>query len=247
MKKIKFILYRLLGSQRYLRLVSSFFFLFYSLGLLKRNPIYYIHYFVKKLIKKGDYIIDIGANLGYYSKIFSDLVGRKGKVYAVEPLPIYQKVLKRNTAKKSNIQLIPYALGKENGKVQMGVPGNDVYQHGRNQVLTENKKITSSTEVEIKKASTLFSDLERLDYIKCDVEGFEMNIIPELEELLLKFKPILQIEIDSKNKPDLCSFLENLGYSFFSVEKSNLIPESMDTLSKTKGDLIFIHELNRLQ
>ena len=64
---------------------------------------------VKREIKEGDLVIDVGANIGYYTLIFAKLVGEKGKVYAFEPEPRSFKLLKKNVEenKYQNIMMVP--------------------------------------------------------------------------------------------------------------------------------------------
>jgi len=61
-KQIKLFIFKLLGIKNYLRILQRTYFVLYRTGFLKYNPAYSYHYFVKKLINKGDIIIDIGAN-----------------------------------------------------------------------------------------------------------------------------------------------------------------------------------------
>ena len=86
MHSIKRRLFKWLGRERYLYLVSRLFFLAYRLGALRRDPEYECHYFVRNLIRPGNWVFDIGANLGYYSVLFSDLTGPYGKVFSVEQI-----------------------------------------------------------------------------------------------------------------------------------------------------------------
>ena len=57
------------------------------LGILKNKGVYELceTNLIKKEVKQGDVVVDIGANIGYYALIFSNLVGANGKVYAFEP------------------------------------------------------------------------------------------------------------------------------------------------------------------
>lgn len=243
MNFIKKLLFRWLGLERYLIVVSKLFFIFYRLGLLRMNRSYDCHYYVKKLINKGDIIIDIGANLGYYTKIFAELTGIKGKVYAVEPVSLFMRVLTRNLRKYRNIELMPYALGKEDKtKVRMGIPRPSKYlSHGRTHVMDGNNVDDAFyiTEALMRNPDRLFKDLTKLDYIKCDVEGYEADVIPEFREIIARFLPVIQIETIGENRSQIYRMLEKMDYSCFWVHRSKLLkmdkPEAFSS-----GDLIFI-------
>ncbi|MDR2585690.1 MAG: FkbM family methyltransferase, partial [Prevotellaceae bacterium] len=117
--KIKKILYSTLSRDNYLRTLQRSYFILYRLGVLKFSPKYAYHYFVKKLINKGDTILDIGANLGYYSILFARWVGKKGRVYAVEPVSVYNTIFNELAKKHGNITLYPYALGNIEKEVEL--------------------------------------------------------------------------------------------------------------------------------
>src|ERR1051325_5275956 len=68
---------------------------------------------LKKIIKKGDYVLDIGANIGFYSEIMSELVGDTGKVFCFEPDNLNYKYLAKNIKGKKNIELIKKAVAEE--------------------------------------------------------------------------------------------------------------------------------------
>ena len=113
------ILYRLLPLEGYLRVVSRLFFLYRALGIGRTGRALEYNYHLQQLVKEGDTVIDIGANLGYYTRPLADIVGAAGEVYAVEPVPVIFSVLKRNVGGRKNVTLLNYALGSEERTIEM--------------------------------------------------------------------------------------------------------------------------------
>ena len=94
---VKRILFKLLKQRAYLKAMHRGFYFLYDLGVLKSDKRFKYHYIVKQLIKKDFTVIDIGANLGYFAKIFARLTPQ-GKVICIEPiLPFYQ-ILQKYTS-----------------------------------------------------------------------------------------------------------------------------------------------------
>ena len=87
----KKIIFKTLGTKNYLIVLQFLFRLFYRLGLLKRTDEYKFHHYIKKMIKPGDVVVDIGANLGYFSIIFSKLIRPNGKLISIEPVPVFYR------------------------------------------------------------------------------------------------------------------------------------------------------------
>jgi FkbM family methyltransferase len=238
-------LYKILGVRNYLIVVSRMFFITYSLGFLKKDKTFDCHYFISKLIQKGDYVIDIGANLGYYSRLFAKLVGSDGKVFSVEPVTLFRKILNINTSGFKNTTIIPYALGTEDNKsILMGIPKSNKYlRHGLTRVLNsnENELFEYTFTEKMFTPASLFGDLERCDYIKCDVEGYEIHIIPQLEFLLKPFQPIIQIEIETVNRKLISDFLSSISYSAFYL-KDELLYRVGENQEAIAGDFFYIPE-----
>ena len=71
----------------------------------------------------GDCVWDVGANIGYYTRLFSQRVGGNGSVFAFEPSPVNFARLTESCADLYNTTLIQFALGRENGKLsfQQGI------------------------------------------------------------------------------------------------------------------------------
>lgn len=225
MKKIKAVLLRLLGPEIYLSLTSRFFFLFFEKGWLKNKAGYQTHYFVRNFIKPGQTVLDIGGNLGYYAVPFAKMVGSTGIVLSVEPIELYRRILIRNIKGFPQVKILPYALGEKAGLIKMGNPTNDKHRHGLMHVLRENETVNNNPvyEVEMRNPADLFAPLEKIDYIKCDIEGYEVPVIPAMGGLIAKHRPIMQVETEGPNLVTLHQFFTHLQYHLFYVKGARLV------------------------
>jgi FkbM family methyltransferase len=228
---VRRLLFSLLGFQRYLRVISWVFLKTYLLGIKLRD--HQQVRFLGTLLKPGDVCIDIGANLGYFSIPMSHWVGRKGKVYSVEPVPAFREVLAGNVERFAlgNVEIMPYALGDADGvAVKLATPRVDgVVRHGRTEVMSSGHsgEVAEVHESLMYTPSHLFSGLAQLNFIKCDVEGYEMHIIPHLVSIIQQFKPILEIEIASEgNRRQITGIMQELGYRCFILQNGALVPYS---------------------
>lgn len=240
MRFIKKLLYMIFGQRIYFRIISFFFFILFFSGLLRISKKFKMHYFVTSLIKRGDAIIDIGANLGYYTKIFARATGIEGIVWAVEPVPLYQEILKKNLAGASNIIVLPYALGDKESVEYMGIPGDQPYRHGLTRIISDTEKDDKrKLRVKVKTPSSLFSNLDRVDYIKCDIEGYENRVIPGFIEIIRRHRPIMQIELESDNRSAINDMLFKEGYLAYIPFKKGL--RRIGKSEKYNDDIIYIH------
>src|SRR5580692_6071209 len=105
MSRIRKMLLNSLGEKRYLRLLASSFQTLYKTGRLGID--YQDVYFLKNLINPGDYCVDIGAHLGYFTFELSRLTGAQGQVFAIEPMSKFFHTIKNMAAhrKLKNITL----------------------------------------------------------------------------------------------------------------------------------------------
>ena len=235
------ILYRLLSLENYLRVVSRMFFLYRALGLGRNGRALEYVYHLPQLVREGDTAIDIGANLGYYARPISDIIGHEGHLYAVEPVPVIFSVLQRNMRGKKNATLLNYALGEEERQIEMA---NDsvaagYFGTGRNFVSEgELSKDAVRFTAQMKQGSQLFADLKRIDFIKCDIEGYERVVIPELKPILERHHPTLLIETDGDTRRDIVSLMEGLGYQAYMLEAGVEVPLEVES----DKDIIFRFE-----
>lgn len=241
MKLIKSLLLRLLGQIGYLQLTSRIFFLAFTNGLLRRHPLYRTHYLIQNFIAVGQTVIDIGANLGYYSRPLAKIVGEKGIIYSVEPIALYRNVLIKNTSHLPQVKVLPVALGETDGVLVMGNPSSDKHRHGLMRVLSaeESQLLTETYEVPVKNPALLFEHLTQLDYIKCDIEGFEVPVLPCMQPIIEKFRPIMQVETEGDNRKTLMAMFIKLKYNTWFAGKNGLVAYNSPT-QHLPGDLIAI-------
>lgn len=215
------LLYRLLPLKWYLWSVSRLFFLCYGLGWGRRKRSMEYVYHLPNLVQKGDTAIDIGANLGYYSRPLSQIVGNEGRVYCVEPVPVIFEVLKRNMHRRANATLLNYALGEESGCIDMvndTVAEVGYFGTGRNAVSDGQSSADAiHFTVQMRRGSQLFADLERLDFIKCDIEGYERIVLPEMRALIERFRPVVLLETDGDTRRDMVAMFADMGYRAFTL------------------------------
>jgi len=200
----------------------------------------------KEIIKPGMIVIDIGANIGYYSLVASMLVGKNGKVIAFEPeLKNYAKLCKNiKFSKYSNIIPINKALSDKDGKIKLFINKNDASDH-RTYNPAGNR---NAIEINAAMLDTFLSQKDygcKVDFIKIDVQGFESFVLKGMNQIIKK-NPNLKIitefwpnglrEAGSSPKKFL-EDLEKYGFKFFEIRKRKINKQSISLkklLSKCK-------------
>lgn len=162
-----------------------------------------LQYLFGRFVREGDVTLDIGANSGFHTVCLSGIVGDTGFVHAFEPVVFNYNKLVTNLHLNGiqNVATHPYALGNINEKHLMNVIREGEFEQG-NHSLAANEKIegvlkdkVEPTEVQVHRLDDVLDDqLTRLDFIKIDVEGFEIEVLRGAQKLLDKFQPIIIME-----------------------------------------------------
>ncbi len=247
---IKAFLYRNLSLENYLRVVSWLFFAGFRLGIARRSEAYEYPHYLRRIVRKGDFVIDIGANLGYYTRIFARLVGQEGKVWAVEPVKPILEVLRHNLRRYENVSIVPFALGTDNRNVLMVNDSARITGYlgtGRSHVLDESPETDAEIrsnndaefQAEMRRGSELFAELERIDFIKCDVEGYESTIVPEIAPLIERHRPVVLLETGGANRRPMIEFFRTRGYAGYVLSGGRLV-SVMQAPKGTEKDIFFI-------
>lgn len=226
MNRIKQTLLSVLGEKKYLSLLANSFQKVYKAGLPGKD--YQDIYFLKEIIKEGNYCIDIGAHLGYYTCELSRLVKSSGKVFAIEPMSKFHSTLKNLLKGKNirNVELFQVALGGDGEYVEMGIPKvNNIkkFAYARVMKTSTHLEYIESEKIKNESGDYLFKDLPRLDYIKCDVEGLEVPVFASMLEVLEKHHPLLLCELaDQNERIKFYEMIMHLGYHAYALENKKL-------------------------
>ena len=220
--RIKKILLNVLGEKKYLSFLAGSFQRLYRTGWLGRE--YQDVYFLKKFIREGDTCIDIGAHLGYFTFELSRLVKTSGRVYAVEPMSQFNRILQGLLQRKKvrNVTLYQVALGGNGEYVEMGIPevGHmKRFAYARVKEPDSHLDFVESEKVKNESGDHLFRDLSRIDFIKCDVEGLEYQVFASMTRTLAAHHPILLLELfERTQRIRVFELLRPLGYKAYTLD-----------------------------
>jgi FkbM family methyltransferase len=198
---------------------------------------------LKKYIKPGDTILDIGANIGFYAKILSELTGPTGKVYCFEPDKTNFRHLQKNVSGQTNIILNNKAVGPKNELLKIYTSKDLNVDH------RTYKPEEFDEEIEIPSVSidSYLVNEKTIDFIKMDIQGFELEalkgMIKTLEQnksvrLISEFWPY-GLKRAGSSETELYEFLRNMGFNCFLLERNVLSPltrEKVIDLSKYSDD-----------
>jgi len=156
----------------------------------KREPISTDYLMNFGILKEGDVVLDIGANIGYYALIESRLVGNSGKVYAIEPVSRNFKTLKRNIKLNAckNVEIFRLAVGDKDGKSRIYVSDKSN--------LSAMERISGGDlvgveDVDVVTVDSFLKDKPIPNLIRMDVEGYEYYIIKGMTKTLMENEKIL--------------------------------------------------------
>ena len=150
-----------------------------------------------KFIKNGMTVLDVGAHLGWSSLYMACRVGPNGKVLAFEPSKVLAPYLKENISinEYQNIQVYDKALIEKDTDMDIA--------HSKIHSSSGSSKVACTT---FDKFFYTNSSLDKIDFVKIDIEGFEMGCLIGMSAFLLSNKPLITVEVHG-------SFLQEFGYT----------------------------------
>jgi FkbM family methyltransferase len=136
-------------------------------------------------IRLGDVVWDVGANVGLYSKKFSDIAGSSGKVFAYEPSPANLQRLNEAVVSLGNVTVVPIALGEREDVV--------VFEQGNDPLGATSRIVDKAVRASERQVKVQLSSGDHLvssgavampNVIKIDTEGFELDVLLGLRQTL---------------------------------------------------------------
>lgn len=159
---------------------------------------YWLTKFVAENVREGAHVMDVGANLGYYTLLMADIVGSSGKVYGFEPNPAIFKLLDAtvrlngfqrhtklfNAALVGDPQQTDVAFFVPHTEPKNGTIVDPAYSDPRGQVISVDALSIDKLKI------------DRLDFIKIDVEGAEKGVLESLQTVKRELSPQIVVEVN---------------------------------------------------
>ena len=160
-----------------------------------------------ELIEPGDWVLDVGANVGYYTLRLSELVGAAGRVFAFEPISRTVEVLSHNGryAAHDNITIIQAAASDLTCILRFTV---DLAPSGLPDYFTARSTTDGGNFSAFATTIDSLALAHRVSLVKIDTEGTERLVLRGMEALLRRDQPVLIVECDAS----LADYLAGFGY-----------------------------------
>ena len=190
---------------------------------------------LKKHIKPGDTVLDIGANIGFYATILSDIVGEKGKIHCFEPDTTNFNHLKKTTSSYKNIIINNKAVGPKTEKIKIYTSKELNVDH------RTYKPEEYDAEIEIDAVSIDdYIKGAKVDFIKMDIQGFEMEAMKGMKETLKnnpKVKMISEfwpygLRKAGSSVTEYFNLLTNLNFKIEILKENKLETLNLETVLK---------------
>ncbi len=184
---------------------------------------------LKKVVKRGDTVIDIGAHIGYYTLLFSRLVGERGKVYAFEPEPRNYALLSKNIKlnKAKNIIPLQNAVSNKKGTTRLY---QDEDNPGEHSTVVQSGRFVEVESITIDDFITS-SKVKRVDVIKMDIEGGEFFALLGTLKTIKQNNLKIIMELSHKtlksgcNLEELIKLLKGEDFKIFDIRKSREVKD----------------------
>lgn len=180
------------------------------------------------IIKKGEFVIDIGAHVGFYTKDLATIVGEGGLVWSIEPMPQTFDILAYEIRKFrwANVQAFKVAISDSEGSEEMEIPrfkgGGESWADARVYSPETRHSNWRSFTVRTVTLDSLTAKMDRpISFIKCDAEFHELQCLHGATETIRRWHPAFLIETiddpyrNASNTETIVHLLSDFGYTAY--------------------------------
>lgn len=184
-----------------------------------------ITWVLSRLVRPGDTVLDIGANVGVVTLRAAELVGKAGSVHAFEPQPGVRELLERSVALNgfSQVRVHPVALGDAPGRLELAIPDGNAGAAS----LVRARSGARTLEVSVVDSSDYLAGLGlgKIRLAKLDVEGYEETVLRGASPYFRENPPdVVLFErndgSDEFSELGAVRLLDDLGYTFFDLPRA---------------------------
>jgi FkbM family methyltransferase len=193
----------------------------------------------KKYIKPGSVIVDIGANIGFYSSIFSGLTGINGKVFSFEPDQNNFQKLRENISQLENCTLVNAAVAQTTGKLNFYISHRLNVDHR----TVQPEKFHTKVEVQSVSLDDYLGVDAKVNFIKMDIQGAEMDALMGMKNILMNNDLILISELWPYSLKragytviDMIDFLNELNYTIKTINADGSLCDLDVSFIKNRTD-----------
>jgi FkbM family methyltransferase len=198
---------------------------------------------INSLVSSGDFVADIGANVGVYSIELSRAVGSQGRVYSFEPVGENYDILTTllSRAHLDNVSAFHVALGSKLKRCDMVVPEMPGFTGYYWAHVAKPGELGRRESVDVLTLDEFCRReiVTRLDFIKCDVEGGELEVILGGREIIESQRPGWLMEVSRDTNREVFQFLQGLGYRAFVLDGQ--LSETASYRDKEFSNYFFFH------
>lgn len=252
-QSLKYIFHRYIISRKFLNAADTVFNLNFrvqtpdAMGrrIYKRGSLHpeHVNFFLSLPFQDDDVILDIGANIGWYSIVLRKNITRNVSIYAFEPEPLNFELLEKNVATNhAQVKPVNKAVAEKAGHLTLFL--YHAKNSGRHSLLDINQETNKSIQVETVRLDDFLEreniDPGRVKFVKIDIEGYEffalkgaVKLMEKLPYMFLEFSPA-SIRKGGQDPADFIRWLAQFQFNFYNIDDGKPAGRDLNYLTSSE-------------